>query len=332
MSTAALTGIPAVLLDLGMDPELVLAELGVEATVFEGATNVISYKAVGSVVQHCAIRTGCPYFGLLVGQKGGLASVGLLGMLMRYSPDVETALRSLIDHFHFQVRGAGIKLDQYGSKAVLSWHPYEPGVPAGDQIDDGAIAELHNMLRELCGPEWKPTAVYFGHERPGDIAPFRAFFGAPMFFDSDYHALEFPATWLKHPLVTADTSVFALVSRQIEQVEARMPDDFPRHVRDVLRPAILAGTGSEERIAVLLSLNRRSFVRRLSAHGTTFRELSDEVHYELASQMLEYSKRDVAGIADALGFADASSFSRAFRRWSGTTPTYWREARKQTKA
>ncbi len=69
--------------------------------------------------------------------------------------------------------------------------------------------------------------------------------------------------------------------------------------------------------------------RRLSAFGTTFHALADEVRFELAQQMLEISTMDVRQIAQALDYADASAFTRAFRRWSGNTPARWRASHAQ---
>ena len=71
-------------------------------------------------------------------------------------------------------------------------------------------------------------------------------------------------------------------------------------------------------------MHRRTLNRRLAGFGTTFRELVDESRYEAARQMLESSAMEVREIAAWLGYADASAFTRAFRRWSGTTPALWR--------
>jgi AraC-like DNA-binding protein len=64
--------------------------------------------------------------------------------------------------------------------------------------------------------------------------------------------------------------------------------------------------------------------RRLSACGTSFQSLVDEGRFEIARQMLENTDADIQRIAVMLEYADASAFARAFRRWSGTTPSRWR--------
>ena len=75
-------------------------------------------------------------------------------------------------------------------------------------------------------------------------------------------------------------------------------------------------------------MHSRTLNRRLNAFGTTFQQLLDETRFENARQMLEYSAIEVGEISDSLGYAAPGVFSRAFRRWSGTTPAEWRAARK----
>ena len=77
-------------------------------------------------------------------------------------------------------------------------------------------------------------------------------------------------------------------------------------------------------------MHRRTLNRHLSASGVTFAELVDEGRFEISRRMLEHSDLDVKQIAAALDYADASAFTRAFKRWSGTTPVAWRTTRRPT--
>ena len=83
---------------------------------------------------------------------------------------------------------------------------------------------------------------------------------------------------------------------------------------------------SENQIATLFSMTTRTLSRRLESFDTGFHELVAECRFEIAQQMLENTSLNVGEIADSLGYSRASSFIRAFRGWSGTTPTQWRAA------
>ena len=320
--------IPAVLENLGANPAEVLAEAGFDLALFDDPDNLISFAARSRLANHCVARTGCRHFGLLVGQQIGLHSLGLVGLLVKYSPDVGTALRSLVRYMHLHVRGATTSLEMGVRTATLGYAIYEPQGEATDQIGAGAVAMLFNILRTLCGPDWKPVEIEFAHRKPETVGPFRRFFRAALIFDAEQYAVVFAADWLNRSMPGADAELHRLLQKQIDALEARHGDDFPEQVRSVLRTALVSGHAKADQVAALFSMHSRTLNRRLNAFGIRFRELVDEGRFEIARQMLEDSATEVAQIATMLDYADASAFTRAFRRWSGTTPARWRATRK----
>jgi AraC-like DNA-binding protein len=324
--------LPVVLRSLGADPAEVLAEAGFDVTLFDDPDNLVSYAARNRLIAHCVAKTGCRHLGLLVGQQGGLHALGLLGLLVKYSPDVEAALRSLVRYTHLHVRGAVTTLETDGDTAMLGHEIYQPGSEATDQVADGALATMFNVMRALCGPEWKPLEVRFAHDKPTDAGPFRRFFHAPLRFNAEQNALVFSAYWLQRRLPDTDPALRRLLEKQIGALDARYGGDLPEHVRAVLRTALLTGHARSDDIAALFSMHVRTLNRRLNACGTGFQQLLDESRFEIARQMLDDSAMEVSQIASMLDYADASAFTRAFRRWSGTTPARWREATRQRAA
>ena len=316
--------IPAVLRSLGADPAKVLAEAGYEPEFFDNPDTRISFAARSRLLAHCATATGCPHFGLLVGQRAGLNSLGLIGLLIKYAPDVGSALLSLVRYLHLHVRGATTSLVTDERVAKFTWDVYQPRRDGVVHVDDGALAAIFNIMRALCGPDWKPTEVWFAHPPPTDAGPFHRFFSAPLRFDAERNAVVFAAAWLSRPVLEADQELRREIQEQIDALEARHVGEFPAQVRSVLSSVLLTDDAGVERVAALFSMHSRTFNRRLAAYGTCFKELADESRFELARQMLEDSSYAVGDAADTLGYADASAFIRAFRRWTGTTPAHWR--------
>ena len=161
-------GLPAVLRSLGVDPAEMLAEVGIEPSLFDDPDNLMGYAARGRLIRHCVARTGCPHLGLLVGQQGQLRDLGLVGLLAKYSPDVGAALHCLVRHFHLHARGATVSLAVKGDMATLAYDIHLPHTEATDQVGDGAAAMLFNIMRTLCGAEWTPAEVVLAHRRPAD--------------------------------------------------------------------------------------------------------------------------------------------------------------------
>jgi AraC-like DNA-binding protein len=317
-------GVPAVLASLGADPAEVFAEAGIDPRLFDARENLISLAAVGHLVALCVAKTRCEHFGLLVGQHGGLHSLGLVGLMVRFSPDVATALRRLGQYMHLYHGGQVTALVEDAGTALITYDLYEPGIEAVDQIGDGAVAILCNLMRALCGPDWLPREVRLARRRPADVQPFRRFFRAPLQFDAEENALVVSAHWLARRLPEADPGLQRLLQEHIDALETRHGDDFPEQVRSVLRTGLLTDQASAAQVAALFSMHSRTLTRRLEAHGTSFKALVDEGRFSIATQMLQNTSLEVQAIAAVLGYSDASAFTRAFHRWSGTTPAAWR--------
>jgi AraC-like DNA-binding protein len=324
LHVGAFSHIPEVLRSLGADPAEVCAAAGFDVALFDDPSSQVSYRAATHLFRVCQERTGIPHFGLLLGQRCSLDILGFVGLLVKYSMDVRTALTTLVRQMHLHIRGAVTTISEDDKLAVFSYEIYAPGAEATDQIGDASLATMFNVMGALCGPHWKPIEVRFAHRRPSDLAPYHRFFQAPLRFQMDSNSLVFAASWLDRPLPAVDPELSRLLREKTEELEAQYRDEFPEIVRGILRSAVVSGHGTAEYVASLLSMHSRTMHRHLTAAGTNFRVLVDECRYEVARQMLEDTDQDVGQIAYMLDYADTSAFARAFRRWSGTTPSGWR--------
>jgi AraC-like DNA-binding protein len=131
-------------------------------------------------------------------------------------------------------------------------------------------------------------------------------------------------------LPAADPDLRRLLQKQIDALGATHRDGLPAQGQSVLRSALLTGHAKADQVAALFSMHSRTLSRRINAFGTRFQDLLDEGRFEIARQMLEDSAMQGSQIAAALHHAEASAFTRAFRRWSSATPADWRTKRKAT--
>jgi AraC-like DNA-binding protein len=312
-----LAEIPALLRELGADPAPALAGASVALEMLGAQENRIPYVAIGRLLYECMAQTGCPHFALLLGQRTRLSHLGLPGQLVRHSPTLGAAIRTYAVYQHLDTQGMAKFLLEKDGLATLGNIVYQTGTEHADQIYDIDVAATLSVIRELCGSHWRPERVLFSHSRPADVGPYRRFFQAPCRFDSERTALVFPAAMLEQRISGADP-------RQLRILEARAQarSDFGLvfRLRRTLGVLLLAEAASGDEVAKLLSMHRRTLNRRLKAEGTTFKDLLDEVRFETACQLLDTARIPITQIAVSLGYAETSAFSRAFRRWSGTSP------------
>jgi AraC-like DNA-binding protein len=320
----AITHVPAVLRGLGLDPDATIAAVGIDPGIFADRAREIPIGTLGRLLRIASALSGCAHVGLLVGQQSGLDGQGLVGRLAGHAPDVATALHTLTAHLHLRDRGAVAPLFVADGVASFGYEIYDPEVEGADQIDDGALAIEANILRALCGRGWAPSEVLFAHRAPPDLRPYRRFFAAPLHFDAERTALLFPATWLERRISGADPVLFAELTRRVAALELQASEDLPTRLRRMLRVMLLTEKGSVEEVASRLGMHRRTLNRRLAAYGTSLHRLVEEVRSAIARQLVRNTRMPLTDIAATLGYADASAFTRAFRRWTGALPSVWR--------
>ncbi len=316
--------VPSILRRFGVNPEKVFAEAGISLELFEDPDNLISFSARSHLMQLCCEYTKCDHFGLLLSEKTGISTLGLTGYLALNSPDVRTALDNLIRYFHLQSRASILFRKSEKNRVFFGYSIYQSGAEALSQIEDGAVAIIYNVLRSLCGPEWKPVEVCFAHRVPSNLEPYREFFGDRLRFDAEHSGIFFNIDWLRHPIETADSELYRILNKQVEQLDACHGSDFPAQVRRMIMIALPMGHAGADQISALFAIHTRTLNRRLNNHGTSFKELADEARYELAQQLMSTSDMSLGEISEILGYADSSAFTKAFKRWSGQTPSCWK--------
>jgi AraC-like DNA-binding protein len=308
----------------GLDPDPIIKAAGLDPRLFEDGANVIPHRALGRLCALSVAHTQCRHFGLLVGRRATILSLGLVGRLMLHSQTFGDALRGLVAHLSVQDRVIVPSLDVTGDTAVFSHTVYQPGMESADQITDGAIACTVNAIRALLGADWAPSEVLLPRGQPADMEPYRRHFRAPVRFDQEMAALVFPSRCLELRITGADPLLRAMLEERISQLKGAQGCEFPDDIRRLLRMRLTSNRCSADAIAELLAIHRRTLSRRLKDGGAGYRDISNEIRFELARQLLRDTEVPLGQIAAALDYSEASAFTRAFRRWSGETPTAWR--------
>jgi AraC-like DNA-binding protein len=313
--------IPSLLREMQVDPAEVLAGLGLDGAALDEMENRIPYIATGRLLNECAARTGCPHFGLLVGQRTRLAHLGLPGRLLQHSPSLGAGLRTLVVYQHINSQGLVDYLSERGGMASFGSAVYQTGTAFVDLVYDATIAIACSVLREVCGIRWAPELVIFSRARPADVGPYRRFFQAPCRFDSEKTALLFPTSLLTLPMPEADSKRLRALEEQAQEVGI----DLVSRLRRVLRSLLLDGNCSADKVAQILSMHRRTLNRRLKALGTSFQKVLDEVRFQATCELVDATRLPLTDIALSAGYSESSAFSRAFRRWSQAAPSVRRQ-------
>lgn len=319
-----LMSIPSLLREFDCSPEQILGDAGLSLAQFEDPDTEISFLAGSRMLASCVAATGCQHFGLLMGEQAGSSSLGLSGFILRFAPNVGAALQALLRHMELHDQGGVPVVTTRGEISSLGYAIHLPDIEAADTIYDHSTTVACNIMRDLCGQTWNPTQVLLTRRRPSDLTPYKSFFRAPLRFDAEQNAVTFPTTLLDHPLTSADPALFRHLEKEANGLHDSRPLNTTGSVHRLLRQSLAGGHFAAGDIASQLDMHERTLHRHLKKEGTTFRRELEGIRYEVARQLLSESKTPLSGIANALGYAESSTFIRSFKRWSGTTPAQWR--------
>ncbi len=182
-----------------------------------------------------------------------------------------------------------------------------------------------DMLRLLCRDDRVPSAVYLSHAAPENVSPYRERFRCPVRFDGEVPAVTFDASVLDATLDQANPQLLRLLERYLDDLQSAGSEDVSDTTRRLIRQAMYAGDCSIERVAAIMSVNKRTLQRRLKAEGTNFKALLDEVRFNAARKYLRESSGSLTLLSDILCYSDLSAFSNAFRHHCGLSPRAWRK-------
>lgn len=308
--------------DHGIDPQALLGEpWPAPNDMGEARTSPAQWMAM---MEKAAEATGEAAFGVQVARRFDWNHLGLLGYLLRSSGSLLEAL-SRGERFHGIVSEFNpLKAQITGSEIVLSW-PLVHG-SAGQLWEEFGLTCTVRLLQLLTGENEKPSRTEFCGPTPPDLTPYHEFFGPNVLFDRPMPVLAGPISRLATPLPAGDAGLLQMLEREAEELLLRLA---PRHtelqeMRSILLQLLPQQKASLQQLATRLHCSERTLQRRLAAHGVRFADLLAELRQEAARDYLNRSRYSLADVACLLGYADQSTFTRAFRDWFGTTPLVWR--------
>jgi AraC-like DNA-binding protein len=181
-------------------------------------------------------------------------------------------------------------------------------------------------IRQMTQRRLVPRRIAFRHAAPSDVSAHRELLGCAPEFESTFDGFEADRAWLTEPVRGKNPKLRAYFEKQCEQARQAFSDDpaFAALVRQRLAARMEGGAPSMAEVARVLGTSQRSLHRRLSEEGTTFNDLLDEVRREFSQRYLARPRLAVAEVAYLVGFNDPSAFFKAFRRWTGVTPSQYR--------
>lgn len=283
-----------------------------------------------------AVRcTQDPGFGLQAGAMVGPASFDVLGEVLQASPTLRASIASVQKYQRLISDGARLQTIAGTQSSWVVYHPRQGELAFSPHQIEAVLAAVVSFARRVTGQgRLRPLKVQFNQPAIGPLAAYHAVFGCPVEFDQAFSGVLLDNTLLDSPLPQADAQRAHLHHRQAAARLAALssPQALAQELRRWIDTQLQAQVPSRERAAQALGLSPRTLARRMQAQQLDFSTLVDQARRDAALQAVAHTERALAEIGQSLGFAEPSTFWRAFKRWTGQTPGAWRQQQRQCAA
>jgi len=325
MRTANFGRLPELLRLRGSDPRLILERHGIDPRTISDPDSYIECQSLVDVLEDCSTRFNDPLFGLHLAELQDPNVYGSVAALCRAAPTFRQAIESFIRYIPvIHAPMAHLELAEGKEIVEIRWG-VRGNLGANHQAQYQATVLDLKLLRLLGGPAFQPSYVNLAVDaRPADVAEIEKQFGCRFRPRATVNAIAFPAEFIDRPVSSANRLLFRLLTAYFDRVREAARTTAVERVEDYIRGALPSGVCSIERCAKKLGTSVRTLQAELEQHGLKFSDMLERQRIELARSILVQGDTSLAEVSEMLGYADQSSFGRAFKRWTGMTPQQYR--------
>lgn len=257
-----------------------------------------------------------------------LSYFGLLAQCVQYADTLRAALQAFVRYQAILSDRLGLNWIESDAEGTFrSHHPI-------DEIDGGCstevtLAMLKRLVKSIIGVDNFLVRVELAHSPHQLPQAYDTFFGASVCFQQPCNALVFHRAALDLPVVQRDPHLFKYIQGNLDfQLKAcgqPVGVSLISELQDAIARNAESGEYTAEALTRQMNISLRALQRLAKEHGFTIRQLLDNAREARARQLLVDATFGIEAISSQLGYSDDRAFRRAFKRWTGQTPTEFRQ-------
>lgn len=311
----------------GHDSEALFRSAGLDPTKLRDPDARYPIEGMCRLWRLAAQVTEDPYFGFKAASYWHPTTINALGFSWMASDSLRDALTRMARYGRLVTTVAQMELEEYDDHFAFRIRTTMPRAEVPHEAVDAGLATFVAMCRMSYGSDFDPLRVVTQRPAVEDPSRYIEYFRAPVEFSAPENILYFSKEALEAHLPTANPRLARINDQVITEYLAQFDKNSASiRVRSKLTEMLPAGNVTQQDVADSLHMSLRTLQRKLADEKTSYKELLEETRKELANQYLRQGCLSVSEVTYLLGFSEPSNFARAFKRWTGRTPSEFRTA------
>jgi AraC-like DNA-binding protein len=308
----------------GYDAAGIFAAAGIDHAPSNDPLERLTTAQVAALFHEGVKLTGNPAVGLTVARFMHPSTLHALGYSLLASSTLRDCCERLVNYFRLASEQGEVRISEDNDRFCISTHALTDGV-AFETID-AWHAFLVRLFRLLYKPDFAPISVSLARPcPPGYEQQYKKSFHAPVTFDSPYSEICLDRATVDEPLMGGNREIAHQNDRIIEDYMAALDKaDIISRVKQIIIQSLSSGNCNKQRVANEMAMSPSALQQKLAQRNSSFQDLLAQVRQSLALAYMEQARVSITEMSFLLGFADTSSFTRAFRRWTGKSPRDYR--------
>jgi AraC-like DNA-binding protein len=307
----------------GVDAGSLFREAGLDARLLEQPEARIATHEFIRLMQIVMRRTEDEFIGLGRGTKSKPGTFSMMAHAVINCPSLGHAIERSAQFYRIVDLPIELRLEEGAteSRFILTTE-----APERDNILEAMIFIMVRFWSWLTGRTLEPISIQLDFPEPPQADEFRKIFRGPVTYNNARNAIVFPTPWLSLPLVQNPLSLSKFLRDSLALII--VGNQQPIGLTEQIKAIISKGYGNSfpdfAQVCDSLNMTPQTLRRRLKEENTSYQAIKDNIRQDAARYYLAKEELSIDEIALMMGFSEASSFHRAFKKWTGQTPAGYR--------
>ena len=312
----------------GVSESALLENTGINPDAFSDPKALLTYQQIIILTNNLLELCNDPTLGLVLGNRININQFGMLGYAILSCANLRQALKLGLKYHVLVDPAFNFEVNEQDDTTSIRLTSHIPIKSIYNLLCDVFLTNFISLAQFLTGLDIMPREIHINRPKPVHAEEYQSFFpNCPIHWDQSRTEIIIDSSLLDTQTTLADEATAKMAESQCAEILSRIGPLVREGIVVKVRRILLSNPGHFppiEAVASRLATSTRTLSRSLQEVSSSYQKILDEVRKEMAIEYLKTSGLPIEEIAALIGYNDPSNFRKAFKRWTGQPPSYYR--------